>query len=169
MKKQPAKATATPLEIYCKQFSDTFAPGASRALQIVAGFLFQLGLLSLFWSFPFPHLNWLGKYNGYINWGAILMTALVYYYYRLSQVTSYLMLLVIFAFTYLISQALAYEKNGGMGLAITSIGVLAVALMFWFISYKKSNKVQMVAGYFTLLLIAPVWALQAAFPKLKGR
>lgn len=113
----------------------------------------------------FPQLKWLGSYNGFINWASVFIAVVVYAYYRLSPVLSYLVLMVMFAFTYGISQSQVWEKAGGPGLAAASGLVLFAAFVLWLISCKITSKQELVAGYAKMLFIAPLWPLHLLFKK----
>lgn len=124
-----------------------------------------LGFLGVFWAMAFPQLKWLGSYNGFINWASVFIAVVVYAYYRLSPVLSYLMLTVMFIFTYGISQSQIWEKSGGPGLASVSGLVLFAAFILWLISCKLTTKQELVAGYVRMLFIAPLWPLHLLFGK----
>jgi len=166
LKKQTVNPTPPrPIANYFKQYVQAYPPGRGRTLQIVSAYIMLLGLLGIFWAMPFPNLRWLGSYNGFINWASVFMAVVVYAYYRLSPVLSYLILMVMFAFTYGISQSQVWQKAGGPELASVSGMVLFAALILWLISCKLTTRQELVAGYVKMLFIAPLWPLHLLFGK----
>ena len=75
--------------------------------------LIVFSLLGLVWAIPFPHLAFLGKYNGFVNWASFLIAFSVYYYYKLSPIMSYLMLLLICLMSFFIVMLEKWELAGG--------------------------------------------------------
>ena len=89
--------------------------------------LILLSLFGLLWSVPFPHLKFLGKYNGYLNWASFLIALMVFAYYKISPILSYCVLLLLFGFSYIIIDLAAWQKTGGPALWLMSLVVLIVS------------------------------------------
>lgn len=164
----PPQTPDRPINAYFKQYARAYPPGNGRILQIISAYTMLLGLLGICWALPFPQLKWLGSYNDMINWASVFMAVVVYAYYRLSPVLSYLILMVMFVFTYGISQSQVWQKAGGPELASVSGLVLFAGAVLWFISCKITTRQELVAGYVKMLFIAPLWPLHLLF-KRRGK
>ncbi len=116
-------------------------------------------LLGLVWSLPFPHLEFLGRYNGYVNWASFLIAFSIYYYYRLSPVMSYLMLLVIFAMSIGVVQLEKWEAAGGPAVWQVSLGIFVLAWIGQFAGHKIEGKKPSFLDDVKFLLIGPIWLL----------
>jgi uncharacterized membrane protein YGL010W len=121
--------------------------------------LIVFSLLGLVWAIPFPHLGFLGKYNGYINWASFLIAFSVYYYYKLSPVMSYLMLLLIFGMCILIVQLEKVEAAGGPALWLVCTVIFVLAWIGQFIGHKIEGKKPSFLDDVKFLLIGPIWLL----------
>lgn len=167
VKKQAAQphVPARPVDKLLKEYANAYPPGAGRTLQIISAYIMLLGLLGLCWALPFPYIHWLGSNNGIINWASVLMAVVVYAYYRLWPVLSYLVLMVMFVFSYAISQSELWQKAGGPQLTSGSALVLLLGFMVWFISCKITTRQELLAGYIRMLFIAPLWPFYLLFKK----
>lgn len=116
-------------------------------------------LLGLIWCIPFPHLNFLGQYNGYINWASFLIAFSIYYYYRLSPVMSYLMLLVVFGMSFLIVQLEQWHAAGGPAVWLVCLVIFVLAWIGQFIGHKIEGKKPSFLDDVKFLLIGPIWLL----------
>lgn len=121
--------------------------------------LIVFSLLGLVWAIPFPHLEFLGRYNGYINWASFLIAFSVYYYYRLSPVMSYLMLLLIFGMSIVIVQLEKVEAAGGPALWLVCLAIFVLAWIGQFIGHKIEGKKPSFLEDVKFLLIGPIWLL----------
>lgn len=157
--KQELRPVESQFDIYNKTVSTL--PGT--ALLYAAVILTLFGLMLFAWALPFPHLNFLGKYNGYVNWASFLIAALIYYYLRLSPTVSYLLLFILFAFSYLIIQ-LEQQLSAG-GLLLTGFVVLLAGLAGQIAVYRKLSNV----STFKMLIQAPLWLIVSALRKLNLR
>lgn len=167
MKKQaaPTQTPTRPVDALLKQYASAYPPGAGRTLQIISAYIMLLGLLGICWALPFPYIKWLGSNNMLINWASVFIAIVVYVYYRLWPVLSYLILMVMFVFSYAISQSELWQKAGGPQLVSVSGLVLLLAFIIWFISCKITTKQELLAGYIRMLFIAPLWPFYLLFKK----
>jgi uncharacterized membrane protein YGL010W len=83
--------------------------------------LIVFSLLGLIWQFPFPHIGFLGSYNGFFNWASFLLAFSLYYYFTLSPVLFFLMIWVVGLMSYIIVKI---EKTVGLGSG-TAYGIYA--------------------------------------------
>jgi uncharacterized membrane protein YGL010W len=113
----------------------------------------------LIWSIPFPHLDFLGRYNGFVNWASFLIAFSIYYYYRLSPVLSYFMLLVIVLMSYGIVSLEKWQAVGGPSLWLVSLIIFVVSWIGQFIGHKIEGKKPSFLDDVKFLLIGPIWLL----------
>ncbi|MDT3404511.1 hypothetical protein [Mucilaginibacter terrae] len=156
----PSKIEQRPVDRYFEEVGTAYNKNAGVAALFVLLMLF--GLVTLVWALPFPHLAFLGKYNGYLNWASFLIAGLIYYLLRLSPMVSYLMLFWLFGFSYGIIQLEGWQKAGGPALWVIGFSVFAftLAVQLFAISASKISK------GFNFLFKAPVWVLVLLLKKL---
>ncbi|RYZ99401.1 MAG: DUF962 domain-containing protein [Sphingobacteriaceae bacterium] len=129
----------------------------NRLLQKIFVPLFCFGLLGLVWATPFPHLAFLGRYAGYINWASLLIGIAIYYYYKLSPVLSYFILFTVFGFSYGIISLEKWEAAGGPKLWQVSLLIFAAALVGISIGYVAEKKNPQLITRIKQLIIAPLY------------
>lgn len=131
-----------------------------------------LALFSLFgllWAIPFPHLKFLGSYNGFFNWASFLIAFSIYYYYKLSPMLSYAMLMVLMAFSYGVTQLVAWQTAGGPALWLVCSVVFVLAGLGQFAGKKMEGKRRSFADDLKSLLLGPIWLLHIIFKKFSIR
>ncbi|MES2458436.1 MAG: Mpo1-like protein [Bacteroidota bacterium] len=116
-------------------------------------------LLGLIWAIPFPHLDFLGKYNGYVNWASFLIAFSIYYYYRLSPIMSYLMLVTVFVMSMGVVQLEKWEAGGGPALWLSCLVIFIAAWAGQFVGHKIEGKKPSFLDDVKFLLIGPIWLL----------
>jgi len=121
--------------------------------------LIVFSLFGLFWAIPFPYLKFLGVYNGFINWASFLMAFAIFYYYRLSPKLSYIMLLVLFIFSYFVTLLAGWQAAGGPALWLVSLIIFVLAWVGQFIGHKIEGKRPSFLADLKFLLIGPIWLL----------
>jgi uncharacterized membrane protein YGL010W len=131
--------------------------------------LMMFGLLGMAWAFPFPHLAFIGKYNGYFNWASFIIAFAIYYYLKLSPLLSYFALFLLFGISYGVMQLDLYEKTGGAELSVISVGVLMVSLAGQYIGGKIEGKEASFNDDTELLHITPLWVLYKLTQRFKLR
>jgi uncharacterized membrane protein YGL010W len=132
--------------------------------------LIVFSLFGLIWAIPFPHLNFLGRYNGFVNWASFLIGFSIYYYYKLSPVLSYVMLLLLFAFSAII---VSLEKmarlHGWPEMWQVCLGIFVLAWVGQFIGHKIEGKKPSFLDDVKFLLIGPLWLLHFVFKRFGWR
>ncbi|WP_256004185.1 MULTISPECIES: Mpo1 family 2-hydroxy fatty acid dioxygenase [Pedobacter] len=142
-----------------EQYSESHQNHTNELLHWICVPLIVFSLLGLVWSIPFPHLEFLGRYNGYVNWASFLIAFSVYYYYRLSPVMSYLMLILIFVMSMGIVQLEKLEAAGGPAVWQVCLGIFVVSWVGQFIGHKIEGKKPSFLTDIKFLLIGPIWLL----------
>jgi len=128
--------------------------------------LIVFSLLGLSWAIPFPYIKFLGQYNSFFNWSSFLIAFAIYYYYRLSPVLSYMMLLILFAFTYVISLLAGWHTSGGPALWLLSLVIFVLAWIGQFVGHKIEGKKPSFLDDLKFLLIGPIWLLHFVYKRL---
>lgn len=121
--------------------------------------LIVFSLLGLAWSIPFPYLAFLGRYNGFVNWGSFLIAFSVFYYYKLSPIMSYLMLVLIFSMTFFIVLLEKWQHNGGPAVWQVCAIIFVLSWIGQFYGHKIEGKKPSFLDDVKFLLIGPIWLL----------
>jgi uncharacterized membrane protein YGL010W len=155
------------IDTVINDFDTAHRDSINRSIQWICIPMLTLGLMGLVWSIPFPHLNFLGNYNGFINWASFLIALTMYYYYKLSPLLSYGILLVLFAFSALI---VSFEKlhltNNWPSEGTVCLMIFVAGLILQFIGLKKEKAVVTLARQLTFLLNGPLWLIYNLFQKI---
>jgi uncharacterized membrane protein YGL010W len=147
------------VDIYFDKYAESHQNPTNKTIHWICVPLIVFSLLGLVWAIPFPHIGFLGKYNSFINWAAILMAVVIYYYYTLSPVLSYLMLLIVFAFSYGIIDLVNWQNAGGPPLWESCLVIFVAAWIGQFIGHKIEGKKPSFLDDLRFLLIGPIWLL----------
>ena len=154
-----------PVDIYFDKYAESHQNPNNEIIHWICVPLIVFSILGLVWSIPFPYLKFLGRYNGYFNWASFLVALSVYYYYKLSPVLSYLMLLILFAFSYLIIDLQNWHNTGGPALWQVSLVLFVLAWIGQFIGHKIEGKKPSFLDDLKFLLIGPIWLLHFILKK----
>ncbi len=157
------KAELRPVEREFENYNKAKSPLSNTTLLYVAIVLTLFGLMLFAWALPFPHLGFLGKYNGYVNWASFLIAGGIYYYLRLSPTVSYLLLFILFAFSYIIIQL--EQRLTGTGMLLTGLGILLAGLVGQMFVYRRLNNLPV----FKMMMNAPLWLMVSILKKMNLR
>jgi uncharacterized membrane protein YGL010W len=122
-------------------------------------------LFGFIWAIPYPTLGFLGEYGVYINWASFFIAFSIYYYYRLSPVLSYVMLLLMFVFSGGIIALEKWEQLGGPAMWQSCLGIFVLAWAGQFIGHKIEGKKPSFFDDLKFLLIGPIWLIHFLFKK----
>jgi uncharacterized membrane protein YGL010W len=147
------------IDVLLDQYGESHQNSVNKMIHWICVPLILFSLLGLLWAVPFPHLNFLGKYNGFLNWASFLIAFSGYYYYRLSPVLSYMMILIVFAMSLLVVQLEKWEIGGGPALWLVCAVIFAVAWVGQFIGHRIEGKKPSFLQDVKFLLIGPIWLL----------
>ncbi|WP_158824949.1 hypothetical protein [Mucilaginibacter lacusdianchii] len=164
-KKTEPKAPERLVDQYFESYENVYQQVTNKWLVYASIPVMLFGLIAFVWAIPFPHLQFLGRYNGFINWASFLIAILIYYYLRLSPVASYILLFLLFGFSYIIIQLEQWQKVGSTPLWLVGLVLLLLGLgaQFTLLSFVRGN------NYLQLLLKAPLWFIINVIKKLKLR
>jgi len=169
-KSQPPKGKdARPVDVYFDKYSENHQNPTNKLIHWICVPLIVFSLLGLIWAIPFPTIKFLGQYNGFFNWASFFIAFAIYYYYKLSPVLSYLMLLIVFGFSYGIIELDTWHKNGGPALWQSCLIIFAAAWAGQFIGHKIEGKKPSFFDDLKFLLIGPIWLLHFVLKKFSIR
>ncbi len=154
------------IDILFAQYAESHQNATNRLIHWVCVPLIVFSIIGLVTAIPFPQLNFLGKYNMYINWFSFVMAASIYYYTKLSPMLSYFMLFFFGACYYFIVQLEYLEKAGGPALWQVSLGIFILAWLGQFIGHKIEGKRPSFLNDLRFLLIGPIWLISKILIKL---
>lgn len=166
-KNTPVQAAAKrEVDVLFDKYAESHQNTSNEIIHWICVPLIVFSLIGLVWSIPFPHLDFLGKYNGFINWASFLIAFSGYYYYRLSPVLLYLMILVIFAMASIIIRLEKWEAAGGPAVWLVCAVVFVVSWIGQFIGHKIEGKKPSFLDDIKFLLIGPIWLLHFICKKI---
>jgi hypothetical protein len=152
-----------PVDKYYEEYNAVYQHMALKPLAYFSVLLMMFGLLAVVWAIPFPEIAFLGKYKGYINWASFLIAAGIYYYLRLSPLVSYLLLLVLFAFSYVIIALEQWQKQGGAPLLAAGGIILLIGLLGQLLVLNQAKAVKT----WRLMALSPGWVAVSLFKVLR--
>lgn len=158
-----------PIEEFFDMYASNYQRPANRFIYWICIPLMTFGAWGLVWAIPFPYLKFMGQYAAYFNWASILLAVAVYYYYRLSPMLSYFMLLIFFLFSYGVMDLAAWQKAGGAPLGGVCLLMLAVSVGGLFFITRINDKKPSVKEFLQFLILAPVWILHFVLNRLSMR
>ena len=154
------------VDVYFSKYAESHQNPTNKAIHWVCVPLIAFSLLGLIWSIPFPHLDFLGRYNGFVNWASFLIAFSIYYYLRLSPVLSYLMLLVVGLFAAgIVTLEKLHTNSGWPPMYQVCLLIFILAWIGQFIGHKIEGKKPSFIDDLKFLLIGPIWLLH--FPLKK--
>ena len=168
-KKPTTVQTPAPLtgaDFYFAKYAATHQQPTNKLIHFICIPLLILSFMGLLWVIPFPYIKFLGAYNADFNWSSFFIAACIYFYLKLSPISSYFMLLILFLFSYAITLAAQGEKTGGPSLAMLSAIVFFISVILLYVSYKKEGKKLSVEYRYKNILIAPLYMLHLVLSKL---
>jgi len=161
------KIEERPIDLLFAQYASQYQHPTNRWLQWICIPFITFGMTGLIWFLPFPHLPFLGQYNGFINWFTIMMAIAVYYYLKLAPTLSYAMLFTFGFFSFLIVQLEYWEKAGGLTPWMPCLFLFIIGAIGQMIGYKMEGKKLPFFTHLKFLLIGPIWLWHMIFKKLK--
>jgi uncharacterized membrane protein YGL010W len=147
------------VDVLFDKYAESHQNSTNELIHWICVPLIVFSLLGLAWSIPFPHLAFLGRYNGFVNWGSFLIAFSVFYYYKLSPIMSYLMLVLIFSMTFLIVLLEKWQHNGGPAVWQVCTIIFVLSWIGQFYGHKIEGKKPSFLDDVKFLLIGPIWLL----------
>lgn len=160
------QAQIRPVDAYFAKYAESHQNHTNKAIHWICVPLIVFSLLGLVWAIPFPHLDFLGKYNGFVNWASFLIAFAIYYYLRLSPALSYVMLLMVFAFSAgIVTLEKLHNNQGWPEMWQVCLGIFVAAWIGQFIGHKIEGKKPSFLDDVKFLLIGPIWLVHFVFKK----
>ena len=156
MKKKEKKSQ---VDIYFDKYAESHQNPVNKAIHWVCVPLIFFSIMGLIWAIPFPQLDFLGKYNTFVNWFSFVMAAVVLYYYYLSRMLAFMMIFVIGFFGWIIVSLEHWQAAGGPALWLVCLIVFVLAWIGQFIGHKIEGKKPSFFDDVRYLLIGPIWLL----------
>jgi len=147
------------VDVLFAKYSESHQNPSNKLIHWVCVPLIVFSLLGLIWAIPFPYLGFMGKYNGFVNWASFVIALSGYYYYKLSPVLSYMMILFVFAVAAIIVQLEEWALSGGPAVWLVCAVVFVLAWIGQFIGHKIEGKKPSFLEDVKFLLIGPIWLL----------
>lgn len=154
------------VDVYFAKYAESHHNKTNEAIHFICIPLIVFSLLGLVWSIPFPYLKFLGSYNVVFNWASFLIAFSIYYYLKLSPVLSYIMLLILFGFSYGIIQIEHWHQAGGPALWLVSLIIFFISWIGQFIGHKIEGKKPSFLDDVKFLLIGPIYLLHLILKRL---
>lgn len=153
-----------PVDVYFDKYAESHQNYTNEIIHWICVPLIVFSLFGLIWAIPFPHLEFLGRYNGYLNWASFLIAFAIYFYYKLSPVLSYVMLLVMMIFSAGIVGLEKLHTNAGWPyMWQVCLAIFVLAWIGQFIGHKIEGKKPSFLDDLKFLLIGPIWLLHFIF------
>jgi uncharacterized membrane protein YGL010W len=163
------KTEKRPVDILIDEYAQFHQKPANRYINYICIPLIAFSILGFVWCIPFPHLGFLGNYNGYLNWASFLIALVIYYYMKRSPIISYIILIIFFAFAYGITQLQAWQKTGGPILPQLCVVVFVTANIAQLIGYRIEGKKPTMMESFKFVLVEPMWLLSLVLKRFGVR
>jgi uncharacterized membrane protein YGL010W len=158
------------VDVYFDKYSESHQNHTNEIIHWICVPAIVFSLFGLVWAIPFPHIEILGKYNGYVNWASFLIAFSIYYYYKLSPVLSYFMLLLIMLFSAgIVTLEKMHNNEGWPEMWQVCLGIFVLAWIGQFIGHKIEGKKPSFFDDLKFLLIGPIWLLHFVLKKAKIR
>lgn len=160
------QAAKRPVDVYFEKYAEYHKNSTNKLIHCICILLVVFSLFGLVWAIPFPHLEFLGRYNGFVNWASFLIGFSIYYYYRLSPVLSYAMLLLVMIFSAgIVGLEKLHNLNGWPPMWQICLAIFVPALLGQIVGQKIEGKKSSFLNDVQLLLIGPIWLLHFLFKK----
>ena len=162
-----SKKVTRPVDLVLEEYSRFHSNSKNQLLQYFSIPLILFGLLGIIWAIPFPHLSFIEKYNGFVNWASFVIAFSIYYYYRLSPVLSYGILLFVFALS---AGIVTLEKLARIDnwppMETVCFFIFIFGGVLQYIGYKAEGKFPGANQSLKNLLNSPLWLIFIIFKKV---
>ena len=153
------KEPKRPVDVLFDQYAESHQNSTNKLVHWICVPLIVFSLLGLIWQIPFPHLSFLGSYNGFFNWASFLLAFSLYYYFTLSPTLFFLMIWVVGLMSYIIVK-IEHAVGLGTGTAYAIYATIFIAAWIGqFIGHKIEVKKPSFLDDVKFLLIGPIWLL----------
>ncbi len=151
-----------PIETLLSNYGSSHQNATNKLIHWLCVPAIMFSLLGILYAAPFPFLS---EKTWYFNWAAIVLSAALVYYFRLSK-PMFLGFLLIGILTLLGNHALALSVGDGTNMVNYSLSIFALAWVGQFIGHKIEGKKPSFLEDIQYLLIGPAWLMQFIFKKI---
>lgn len=159
------KEAKSQVDVYFDQYGESHQNPTNKLIHWIFVPLIFFSIMGLIWAIPFPKLAFLGEYVRYVNWFSFVMAVVIYYYYKLSPMLSYFMLIMIMIMSYFVVQLEYWEQAGGPAMWMVCLMIFGVSWIFQFIGHKIEGKKPSFLDDLKFLLIGPLWLMHFILKK----
>lgn len=164
MTKEPERRK---VDVYFDKYAESHQNHTNEIIHWICVPLIVFSLFGLIWAIPFPQLQFLGTKAGYVNWASFLIAFSIYYYYRLSPVLSYAMLVIIMIFSAgIVTLERLHRLDGWPEMWQVCLIIFILAWVGQFIGHKIEGKKPSFLDDLRFLLIGPIWLLHFLFKRV---
>ena len=129
------------VDLYFEKYAESHQNMTNEIIHWICVPLIVFSLFGLIRAIPFPYIGFLGKYNGYLNFASFLIAYSIYFYYKLSPVLSYAMLIIMMIFsTGIVSLEKLQKTAGWPEMWQVCLGIFVLSWIGQFIGHKIEGK-----------------------------
>ena len=159
-----------PADQYFQEYSKSHQHPVNVLIHWVCVPLIAFSLLGLVWAIVWPHFDFLGKMNGYINFATFLIVFATVYYLRLSFRIGLAMIFTIWIFSagIILLERMA-RLHGWPEMWQVCLVIFVLAWVGQFVGHKLEGKKPSFLQDLRFLLIGPAWLWAKIFNKMGWR
>jgi uncharacterized membrane protein YGL010W len=152
---------------YFREYEEAHQDRVKKIIHCICIPTLAFSLFGLIWAIPFPHLGFLGAYNGYFNWASFVIAIAIYFYLKLSPIISYFILFILLGFSYGIIELVAWQQAGGMPMYLICVIIFVPSLAVLRAGERREGKNPKTYMDVKSLAIAPAYLLNQLLNKLR--
>ncbi|MFC0516309.1 Mpo1-like protein [Mucilaginibacter angelicae] len=165
--KTTASTGERPVDRYFREYEEAHQEKVNQVIHYICIPTLAFSVFGLIWSIPFPHLAFLGVYNGYFNWASFVIAIAIYFYLKLSPIISYFILFILLGFSYGIMELVSWQQAGGPAMWLLCISVFIPSLSALLIGNIREPQYATKGLNIKSLIIAPAYLLNQLLNKLR--
>jgi uncharacterized membrane protein YGL010W len=171
-KNKPAAKAAVniderPVDRYFREYEAGHQDPVNTMIHYFCVPLLAFSLFGLIWAIPFPHLGFLGVYNGYFNWASFVIAIAIYFYLKLSPIISYFILFILLGFSYGIMELVGWQQTGGPAMWSLCLSIFIATISALLIGNSREVTYAQNGLNIKSLVIAPAYLLNQLLNKLR--
>jgi len=165
--KATVKTDERPVDRYFREYEAAHRDDVNIRIHYFCIPLLAFSLFGLIWAIPFPHLGFLGVYNGYFNWASFVIAIAIYFYLKLSPIISYFILFILLGFSYGIMELVSWQQTGGPAMWSICLSAFIPSLSALLIGNIREATYPQNGLNIKSLVIAPAYLLNQLLNKLR--
>jgi uncharacterized membrane protein YGL010W len=153
----------TKLDQLFAKYSESHQNKINKTIHWIAVPTIVFSLLGLIWAIPMP--AFMAPYP-FFNWASIVIAFALYYYYQLSPILAFAMIILIGLFSYFIVLVELNALAGGMQMWQFFSILFVISWIFQFFGHHIEGKKPSFFDDLRFLLIGPIWLIHFVFKKI---